>query len=101
MTPERNATREQFGALIYDLREDSYLTQAQLAEQLGVSQSEVSRWEHGLMLPNHLALGRLETFAPGCFQELHFLWLRERWLKFHEKPRPKRPENPAPGGAGT
>jgi transcriptional regulator with XRE-family HTH domain len=94
MTPERYTTGEQFGSLVYELREDAYLTQAQLADILGVAQSEVSRWEHGHILPGRRVMARLESFAPGFYQEMRFLWLRGRWEKFHAKPRPKPQDAP-------
>ena len=94
MTPQEITTAEEFGSLIYELREDAYLTQAQLAAMLGVSQGTVSRWEHGRVLPNRRALERVEGVAPGYFQEMRFLWLRGRWEMYHDKARPKRPEAP-------
>lgn len=94
MTAEGYTTGEQFGSLVYELREDAYLTQAQLADILGVSQSEVSRWEHGHVFPGHRVMARLESFAPGFSQEMRFLWLRGRWEKFHARPRPKRQPGP-------
>lgn len=88
-------TKEEFGSLIYELREDAYLTQAQLAEELGVGQSTVSRWEHGRVLPDRQALERVERFAPGFFQEMRFLWLRGRWEMYHKKAGPRSPADAA------
>ena len=39
------------GQLIYRLRKEKRLTQLQLAEQLGVSDKAVSKWERGMGCP--------------------------------------------------
>ncbi len=40
------------GQLIYRLRKENRLTQLQLAEQLGVSDKAVSKWERGMGCPD-------------------------------------------------
>ena len=40
------------GTNIYHLRKEKKLTQAQLAEKLGVSEQAVSKWENGCCLPD-------------------------------------------------
>lgn len=92
MTPEKLSAAEEFGSLVYELREDAYLTQAQLAAELGVSQAAISRWEHGRFLPNHAALEALVDFGPGYGDELWNLWRRGRWNLYHKKHLAKRPQ---------
>lgn len=92
MRPEGYTTAEEVGNLIFEIRSEAHLTQAQLGEEIGVSQSQVSRWEQGSALPGRQALESIERFSPGNMNELRYLWLRGRWEKFHNKPRPKRPE---------
>ncbi len=86
---------EQVGGLIYELREDRYLTQKALADMLGVSQSTISRWERGQFLPSYTALGRLGVEGPGFFEELRQLWIDGRWELYHKQPRPTRPRQGA------
>ena len=40
------------GGLILQLRQEKGLTQQQLAQQLGVSNKTISKWERGLGLPD-------------------------------------------------
>ena len=96
MTGGELTAAEAFGSLVYELREDAYLTQAQLAAELGVSQAAISRWEHGRFLPNHAALGTLVRFGPGYGDELLDLWRRGRWDLYHKKQLAKLPK----GGGG-
>ena len=51
---ERSRMMEQqkIGQLLKELRKEKGLTQAQLAEQFGVSDRSVSRWETGTTLPD-------------------------------------------------
>ncbi len=86
-----------FGQAMLTLRTSIGLTQAGLAEHLGVSRRAVAEWEAGLSYPKaeHLkqliALGvELQAFAVGCeVEEIRALWkaarqkllLDEHWLQ--------------------
>jgi len=85
-----------FGQLMLTLRTTIGLTQAGLAERLGVSRRAVAEWEGGLSYPKAERLKQLITlgvqqqaFAVGREEEeIHALWraarqkvlLDERWL---------------------
>ena len=47
------------GRLIYDLRREKGLTQKQLADQMGLSDKTISKWERGLGCPDVSLLGDL------------------------------------------
>lgn len=47
------------GKLIHELRQLTDLTQAQLAEVLGVAYATINRWENGHIQPSPLALKQL------------------------------------------
>ncbi len=66
------------GSLFYELREDAYLTQQQLAEMLGVSQATVSHWETGKCLPRQHIMEKMPYVAPGYAEEMQELWCRGR-----------------------
>lgn len=68
----------EFGSLVYEFREDAYLTQQQLADMIGVTQAAVSRWERGICLPNHYAVRMLCESAPGFASEWTEIWQRGR-----------------------
>lgn len=59
-----------FGERIYRLRKEKNLTQAQLAEILGVSNKTVSRWETGEGFPEITILKRLATTLGVSVDEL-------------------------------
>ena len=92
MTPDKLTAAEEFGSLVYELREDTYQTQAQLAAELEVSQGTISRWEHGQALPRHEALERLIRYGPGFCEEMQALWRRGRWDIYHKKQLARRPQ---------
>lgn len=48
------------GRLIYELRQLTNLTQAQLASLLGVAYATINRWENGHVQPSSLALKQLQ-----------------------------------------
>ena len=52
--------QEAIGKFIAQCRKDAKLTQAQLAEQLGVSDKSISRWENGKTMPD------LSLYEPLC-----------------------------------
>jgi len=53
-------SKSQICKLICELRLAANLTQEQLATQLGVTFSSVSRWERGLSKPSPLAMQKIE-----------------------------------------
>ncbi len=56
--------QQKFGAFLRQLRKEKGLTQEQLAEQLGVTNRSVSRWETGANLPDFdLVLTLADTFG--------------------------------------
>lgn len=95
-----------FGQLIATLRRQFKLTQAELAERLGVSRQAVGEWEAGSSYPkaDHLKdfidLGVQEhAFTTGCeVEEIRALWqaahqkmlLNESWLQKLLSQRPHR-----------
>ena len=52
--------QEMIGKFISECRKEKKLTQAQLAEMLGVSDKSVSRWENGKTMPD------LSLYEPLC-----------------------------------
>lgn len=54
-----NSTNEKIGQLIYQIRQDRGLTQAEFARKLGTSQSAVNRIEHGKQNLSLETLGRI------------------------------------------
>ena len=52
--------QQRFGRFVAALRKEKEWTQKQLAEQIGVSDKAVSKWERGLSLPD---IGLLEPLA--------------------------------------
>ena len=69
--------QSEIGALIRDLRAQKGLTQRHIAQQLGVTEQAVSRWERGIGLPDPalirdlaLTLGvNADTLLSGCIAE--------------------------------
>ncbi len=51
-----------FAERIKELREERKLTMSQLAKELGIRQSTISRWERGERLPNLDAIIALAKF---------------------------------------
>ena len=54
--------QQKIGALLRDLRKEKNLTQAELAEKLGVSNRSISRWENGTTMPDFDLLIELADF---------------------------------------
>lgn len=52
--------QEKIGKFIAELRKEKKLTQEQLAEQIGVTDKSISRWENGRNMPD------LSLFKPLC-----------------------------------
>ena len=62
--------QQKIGQLLKELRREKGLTQAQLAEQFGVSDRSVSRWETGVTLPDLSILVELADFYKIDLREL-------------------------------
>lgn len=56
------------GKLIHELRQLTNLTQAQLAETLGVAYATINRWENGHIQPSPLALKQLRALIDQLSQ---------------------------------
>lgn len=53
------------GNRLRDLREKKSITQAQIAEQLGITQGAVSQWESGVTNPSISTVSKLSVIL-GC-----------------------------------
>ncbi len=62
--------QEKIGSFIASLRKEKHLTQAQLAELLDVTDKAVSKWEHGLCLPDAAKYEPLCTILGISVNEL-------------------------------
>lgn len=58
------------GAFLKELRNDNNLTQEQLAEEFGVSQRSVSRWENGNTMPDISVLIELADYYEVDLREI-------------------------------
>ena len=54
--------------LVFETRAGADMSQAQLADALGISQSVVAAWESGEQVPN---VAELERLAQVCGKRLH------------------------------
>lgn len=78
LTDDQRATYEQayhdagramdLAELVYTARTEAGLTQAQLADAMGTSQSAVAAWENGARTPG---IDALERVATACGKRLH------------------------------
>lgn len=62
--------QEKTGAFIAELRKGKGLTQAQLAERIGLSNKAVSKWETGKSLPDASIMIDLRDFLGITVNEL-------------------------------
>ena len=62
--------RQTFGSMIAMLRKEKGLTQLELAEQMGVTDKAVSKWERDLSFPDVSALPRLAAIFDMSVDEL-------------------------------
>lgn len=56
--------------IIYEQRKQKYLTQEQLAQEIGVSSVAVSKWERGISIPDQDTLCRLADYFKITVDEL-------------------------------
>ena len=57
------------GQRLRELREAAFMGQADLAKKLGVSHSQVSRWESGKQTPRHYHLKKLVRIFGAALTE--------------------------------
>ena len=62
--------RKTFGSLIAELRKEKGMTQAELAEAMGVTDKAVSKWERDLSYPDTASLPRLAEIFGVSVDEL-------------------------------
>ncbi len=66
-----------FSVAIKEIRQDCYLSQQALADELGVSFSTVNRWEKAKAVPNYQTMKRLvaycKTLNVDC-EKLENIW---------------------------
>lgn len=58
------------GKSLKNFRESENLTQSKLAENSGISQQSISRWENGQRLPNIIDLVKLADYYKVSIDEL-------------------------------
>lgn len=69
------------GKTIAKLRKDAGLTQASLAEKLGVSDKAVSKWERGVSCPDVSLWGKLSIFLDTDIEGLIYGYsISEEWI---------------------
>lgn len=71
-----------------DLRREANLTQVQLAEQSGMSEQAILKWEAGLHVPALESLQALARVLGSQVYEAEFGWKRDR--KQRGRPRTKQ-----------
>ena len=62
--------KQSFGSMIANLRRERGMTQAELAEQMGVTDKAVSKWERDLSMPDTASLPRLAEIFGITLDEL-------------------------------
>lgn len=62
--------QQKIGVLLKELRKEKNLTQAELAEKLGVSNRSISRWENGMTMPDFDLLIELADFYEVDVREI-------------------------------
>ncbi|HJA29135.1 MAG TPA: helix-turn-helix domain-containing protein [Candidatus Olsenella pullicola] len=63
-------TKQTFGATISSLRKEKGLTQLELAQQMGVTDKAVSKWERNLSFPDVASLPKLAEVLGTSVDEL-------------------------------
>ena len=63
-------TKQTFGAIISALRKERGLTQLELAQQMGVTDKAVSKWERNLSFPDVASLPKLAEVLGTSVDEL-------------------------------
>ena len=62
--------KQTFGAMLAALRKEKGMTQLELAEQMGVTDKAVSKWERDLSFPDVTSLPRLAEILEVSVDEL-------------------------------
>ena len=60
----------EFAKLLYELRKNKHLTQAELAEKIGVSNKTISKWENGETYPETTQLIAISNLFEITIDEL-------------------------------
>lgn len=66
-----------FSVAIKEIRQDCYLSQQALADELGVSFSTVNRWEKAKAVPNYQTMKRLVAYCKALnvdCEKLENIW---------------------------
>ena len=66
-----------FSVAIKEIRQDCYLSQQALADELGVSFSTVNRWEKAKAVPNYQTMKRLVAYCKALnvdCENLEIIW---------------------------
>ncbi|MFV0519360.1 MAG: helix-turn-helix domain-containing protein [Lachnospirales bacterium] len=80
-----NISNERFAKFILELRKEKGLTQKQLAEQIGISDKAVSKWERGLSLPDiALLIPLAELLNVSTTELLNGKRFEEKVITFEE-----------------
>ena len=66
-------------------RRRNEMTQAELAQKLGVSQVAISKWEAGILIPSPLMVGQLATILDIPLAMLNDYMNMLRWSRLLEK----------------
>ncbi len=67
-------------ASIKKIRQKTFMTQEEFANEMGVAFSTVNRWENGKTIPNPSAMKQMRDFCKKNkipFEEVEDAWVRE------------------------
>ena len=82
-----------FAKLLYELRKNKHLTQAELAKLVGVSNKTISKWETGETYPETAQLITLSNIFNITIDELLKGKIKEKNLEPPKIEEEKKPEN--------
>ena len=82
--------QQTFGALIANMRRERGMTQAELADKMGVTDKAVSKWERDLSLPDTASLPRLAEIFDVSLDELMSVQLSTAEEPVNEKEEGKK-----------
>lgn len=67
----------EFSIVIKEIRQESFLSQQEFADELGVSFSTVNRWEKSKAIPNYQTMKRLIAYCKRL--KVDYKHLEEAW----------------------
>lgn len=67
----------QLSEIIKEVRQKSYMSQQEFADEIGVSFSTVNRWETAKAMPNYQTMKRLIEYCRRCNVDTQVL--EEQW----------------------